>query len=57
MNCENIFCLYQQKGKCTLDEIDIDASGRCTEMIFIDVDDRIISESKTNQLNKIDNNI
>lgn len=46
MNCENVFCVYQSKGKCTLEEISIDISGECSECIYIDVADEVLDEAK-----------
>ena len=46
MNCENSFCIYQSKGKCTLDKINIDSLGMCTECIYPDIDEEIINQAK-----------
>ncbi len=32
MKCENCFCLYQSKGKCTLEEIEMDIIGICSDL-------------------------
>ena len=46
MNCENIFCIYQTKGKCTLDKVDIDRLGMCTECIYPNIDKEILNQAK-----------
>ena len=46
MNCENYFCIYQSKGKCTLNKIDINNLGMCTECIYPDIDEEIINKAK-----------
>ncbi len=46
MRCENNFCIYCDKYKCTLDEINIDTIGLCTECILIDLDDNTLSKQK-----------
>ncbi len=37
MKCENYFCVYQDNGKCILDEINIDIMGQCDSCIYIDI--------------------
>ena len=34
MKCENYFCVYQDNGKCILDEINIDIMGQCDSCIY-----------------------
>ncbi len=46
MNCENHFCVYQADGICTLDEIHLDIAGSCTECIYIELDELVLTESK-----------
>ncbi len=46
MRCENNFCIYCNEYKCTLDEINIDTIGLCTECILIDLDDDTLNEQK-----------
>jgi len=50
MNCENLFCIYQSEGKCTANSISIDALGMCTECIYPDIDEEILTRAKTKQL-------
>ena len=51
MKCENRFCIYQYKGNCTLDEINIDSSGMCTECIRPDIDEDFLTKEKIKLLN------
>ena len=46
MKCENSFCIYQSKGKCMLDEVEIDDLGMCTECIVPDIDEEILNQAK-----------
>lgn len=46
MNCENHFCVYQADGRCTLDEVQLDITGSCTECIYVELDEGMIRESK-----------
>lgn len=58
MNCENKFCIYQSKGKCILEEIDIDSLGMCADCIYPDIDEKILNQAKLRLLNlykEIDN--
>lgn len=55
MNCENNFCIYQNKDKCILDEISIDSSGMCTECIYPNIDEKILNQAKLKLLKKYEN--
>ena len=50
MKCENVFCIYEEKGKCILDNISIDVSGACTDCIYIDIDEEVIRTLKNEKL-------
>ena len=52
MNCENNFCIYQSKNKCTLNEVSIDSLGMCTECIYPDIDEKILRQAKLKILKK-----
>jgi len=52
MNCENCFCIYQNKGKCELEKISIDISGMCKECIYVSMDKKILLEEKLKLLKK-----
>jgi len=36
--CENIFCVYEQDGKCGLKQVELDIQGQCKECIYVNVD-------------------
>ena len=54
MKCENKFCIYESKGKCTLYEIKIDSLGMCTECIYPEIDEKIINEAKLKTLKRLE---
>lgn len=37
MKCENLYCIYEQNGKCILDEIEINSVGMCSECILLPI--------------------
>lgn len=38
IRCENTICIYEEKGKCLLDEISLDSAGLCRECIEVEQD-------------------
>jgi len=54
MNCANDYCLYNKDYKCTLDEINIDSTGRCDDCIIVRIDEKILADEKKRQLNDIE---
>ena len=50
MDCENNFCIYQSKGKCLLDKINIDSLGMCAECIYPDIDEKFLNQAKSKLL-------
>ena len=52
MNCENYFCIYQSKNKCTLNEVSIDSLGMCTKCIYPDIDEKTLHQAKVKILKK-----
>ena len=46
MKCENSFCIYQTKGECSLDKVNIDSFGMCAECIYPDIDEKILNQAK-----------
>jgi len=52
MDCENLCCIYQSKGECTVEEIGIDMMGMCTTCIYPDIDNIILEKAKKELLNK-----
>ena len=53
MKCENCFCVYQEKGECILEIIDIDIIGQCDSCIYIDIPQYDLNKYKTQQRDKI----
>ena len=54
MECENIYCVYQKNGNCTLEEISIDIGGRCQSTLFVEADEKILDELKEKLLNRFE---
>ena len=50
MKCENNFCIYQSKSKCTLKEIEIDSLGMCVDCIYPDIDEKVLNKAKSKLL-------
>ena len=46
MNCENIFCIYQKDGICKLEKVDIDVAGMCSQCIYVDMDNELLTTKK-----------
>ena len=46
MKCENCFCIYQSKGECDLEEIEIDSSGMCSDCIYPQIDEKTLKDAK-----------
>ena len=55
MNCENIFCIYQSKSKCILENVDINNMGMCADCIYPDIDEKLINDAKSELLKKYEN--
>ena len=59
MKCENSFCIYQSKGKCLLNKVDIDSLEICTECVYPNIDKEVLNKAKLEVLEtykKLDNN-
>ena len=56
MNCENEFCIYNQKEKCTLSKISLDFQGRCNECIYVNIEETQLKKIKKEQLRGLDYN-
>lgn len=54
MNCENYFCIYNKKEKCTLNEISLDFQGRCNECIYVNLEEAQLKKIKKEQLRRLD---
>ncbi len=39
MKCENYFCIYENKGICILDIIELDIQGQCKECIYVSIEE------------------
>ena len=52
--CENELCIYQNKGKCELDYIELDTYGNCRECICIEVDENLSVKLKAEKERKLD---
>ena len=37
ISCDNGFCIYQNKGTCILEQIQLDSNGICNECIHINI--------------------
>lgn len=55
MKCENIFCVYQDKGLCILEEIEIEITGQCSNCIYTDIIEKDLDKYKFLHKNKINN--
>ena len=54
MDCENIFCIYQSKGKCTVEEIEIDSMGMCATCLYPEIDKKVLERAKRDILERLD---
>ena len=55
MKCENELCLYEQKGKCILETIELDIIGQCTSCIYVDIPKKDLEKYKNIHKNKMKN--
>lgn len=39
MRCENMFCIYWNKGNCELKGISLDIQGKCQDCIYVDIEE------------------
>ena len=53
LKCENKFCIYCDKEKCTLENIELDIIGQCTECIYPNIDGEVLRKAKGQTRNKI----
>ncbi|MDP4120057.1 MAG: hypothetical protein Q8876_03255 [Bacillota bacterium] len=51
MYCENLFCIYFENEKCTLDEISLNIQGLCQECIYVSIYKEILNEERQKILN------
>ncbi len=46
MNCDNNFCVYWEKDKCTLDKISVDNFGLCADCIFVILKEKTLRHAR-----------
>ncbi len=51
--CDNNFCIYWEDFRCTLDEISLDAQGRCEALIQVSFDEADLQKIREQQLLKL----
>ena len=54
MFCENIFCIYQEDGKCIFDEMTIDIDGMCSECMLVEIDSELLERLKKEKREELD---
>ena len=52
MFCQNKLCIYWEEDECILDEVELDFQGKCTECIYIDIDDEDLKKYRKKSLSK-----
>ncbi len=53
MQCENKFCIYNNKNGCILDEIELDILGCCKSCIYIKISEEELEKRKKEALHKM----
>ena len=59
IHCENKFCAYFNESNCKLNIISLNESGVCERIVYVDIDEELLSlkrnklQNKQNQSNKI----
>lgn len=56
MNCENYLCIYENDGKCNLNDISLDVSGQCTSCIYVSLTQEELEQVKGRTLNSTEKN-
>ncbi len=46
MYCQNLFCVYYEDEKCTLDEITLDIHDGCQECIYVSIEDEMLKRER-----------
>ena len=54
MLCQNKFCIYEENGKCILNETELDINGTCEECIYVNISTEILEEQKNKLRNSFD---
>ena len=52
MKCENIFCVYYDKGICSLQTTTLDIQGSCQECIYVSISEESLSKKRNEFLTK-----
>ena len=53
MKCENFLCVYENKGQCLLERVELDVVGLCKECVYIDIEDEALAIKKEQMRNKL----
>lgn len=53
MKCDNMFCVYEENGKCALAEISLNAQGQCQECIQINLEKNALETAKAHTLRSL----
>ena len=52
MKCDCELCIYNFNNRCSIEDVEISASGMCDSMIFVSITPNQLSEFKKQQLVK-----
>lgn len=55
MNCENCFCIYWKKGKCTLSKISLSISGACEDSVLVNINEEMLEKERKKILESYNN--
>ena len=55
MKCENLFCIYEKDGNCTIDNVELDISGSCQNCIYVDIPENLLETLKISCLENLEN--
>ena len=53
ISCDNNLCIYQIKGACILEEIQLDTSGVCSDCIHINIPEESLEDMKKQLLSRL----
>ncbi len=51
MDCDNVFCIYCEKGKCVLEKISLDIQGNCQDCVYVEIENSLLEFLKKEQRN------
>jgi len=46
MICGNVFCIYWENERCTLNQITLDDQGKCEACIYVEIDPALLSAER-----------